>query len=362
MKSKTIDKTLAGLDPRVAALAKALNKKHGSSTITSMHSAPTNTRGYINSGNPIINVILSKKSELGFAMGRIYELYGGEHIGKSTLGMTMMSRCQRSLSGIGYVIDTENGWDKERTLAASVDPSRTLYCDEEFTEYILDEIRTLLIKNGKTPCAIVWDTVAGSTPKSLDGTEIGRGRRGAHAGPMSEGLPKLTKILGRSNAVLLLINQMRDGAIGDLFANKRDKESVKGGKASKFQSAARIRLDYQGDYYRQIKGKHVLHGMVINVTTSKNRHAPNDVRAKLVFQTRGLEGGRFNNALSCLYTLYSWSIIKKQKQDKKFTFAGQSYSPATFEQRYKTDKRFQKFVHKTLDRSFARLFMGEMNE
>lgn len=360
MKSKSSsNKNLGGLDPRVAALATALNKKHGTATITSMRHAPSNAKGYIDSGNPVINVLLSRSSANGFATGRMYELYGGEHVGKSTIAMMTMARCQRALNGIGYVIDSESGWDAQRTMELSVDHAKTLYCDEEFAEYILDEIHTLLIKIGKTPCTIVWDTIAGSTAKALDGVALGRGRRGIHASALSEGLPKLTKLLARSHAVLLMLNQLRNGAIdGNPFTNKRDKESTKGGKAPKFQTAARIIFEYQGDYFRQIKGKHVLFGTIVNIATRKNRFAPNDVRAKLIFQTRGKDGGRFNNALSCLYTLIHWNVIRKQRDAKKFTFNDKAYSVLEWENQYNINRKFRSAVHDALDRSFAHLFLG----
>lgn len=337
-----------------------LNKAHGAGTFVTAMEARANIKQYINSGLPVLNLLLTGVATRGFPVGRIYELYGEPHVGKSTLMCLAMAQCQRQMDGLGCFIDTEGTMTRDRMLSLGIDESSLLICQEIWAENVLHQIELVIEKCGKTPAVIAWDTVASTRSKAHDGAEIGRGRRAALASALSEGMAMLVPTVAKSNAILIACNQKRSGAVdGNPYHTKRKLESTKGGEALKFHAGARIRVDYAGDYYRSAKGVKSQYGFVSRVTMTKNKLVPNDIEAKLIFQSKGVGSGRFNNALSCLHTMQVWEIVPKRFDTSgKFVFQGEKYTVNSFEKLYSENKQFRETVHVAMEKHFSEVFRG----
>jgi len=345
---------------RAQKMMHELNKAHGKNTFVGARDVSANVKAYVDTNIPVLNVLLSGSATRGMATGRIYELYGEEHVGKTTIGCGIIARCQREQDGLGCLIDTESTLTHERMQTLGIVDDSLLCCEEVFAESIIEQIETVVEKCGKHKAVIFWDTVAATRSKSLLGSAIGRGRRGALATVMSEGMTILSKLISRSNCVLIACNQLRDGGIdGNPFHTKRELESTKGGRALKYHAAARIKMEYGSDYYRMVKGVKVHYGMVVNVVTFKNKFAPNDVDAKLVFQSKGKGSGNFNSALSCLHTLQRWGVLpRKVDANGRINFNDEKLTIGTWETKYNEDKKFRDKVHEALERHFSETFRG----
>lgn len=343
-----------------ARLMTSLNKAHGAGTFVPVNDASSNVKGFIDTGIPVLNTVLTGYATRGLPMGRVVEVYGEEHVGKTTLGLMAIARCQHQNDGLGCVIDTESTADRLRMISLGVEESSLLYCEEVWAEAVFDQVASVIEKCGQTPAVLFWDTVAATRSKAHDGVSIGHGRRAALAATMSEGMARLSKILARSRCVLLACNQLRDGGVdGSPFHTKRELEATKGGKALRFHSSARIKMEYASDYYRMIKGTKTHYGFLVNVETSKNKLVPNDVRCRMIFQSKGVGAGQFNNALSCLATLQGWGVLPKKFDARgRIEFNGEQVTIGNWEANYIQDKTFRAAVHDALQRHFAETFLG----
>lgn len=358
MKRKMATKAKQTLTRTQRMLAE-LNKEHGAGTFVHARHARANIRGSVDSGIPLLNVLLSGYVSRGWSLGRIYELYGEPDVGKSTLLCMAIAQCQKQLDGLGCYIDTEGTMTRDRMLALGINEDALLVCEEIWAEAVLQQIERVMQKSGRHAAVIVWDTVASTRSKAHDGAELGRGKRAAVATAMSEGLAMLIPTVAKSRTVVIACNQKRSGAIDGGWHSSRDQESTKGGQALKFHANCRVRVEFSSDYWRSIKGVKTHYGFVSRVTASKSKQTASDVPIKLVFQTKGAGRGKFNNALSCLVTMQMWEIVSKRFDSSgRVAFNGEKYTPAVWEKRYNEDKPFRDSVHTAIERHFQTAFMG----
>ena len=340
-------------------LVQQLNKKHGDGTFVRVNEASSNVKLRFDSGNVVVNTMLSGKTNQGFPSGRIVELYGSEHVGKTTLGCRTMALCQEQHKGVAFVVDTESTLTQGRVVELGVDPQALVYSEERFIEAILSQLRSIVetLAKDQTPAVIFWDTVAGSTSKKTDGYDVGEGRIGTIASALSEGLPPILKSLARSRVCLIACNQLREGFMKGQYATEREKESVKGGAALKFMADARLKLEYQKKHTTIVQKKNVQDGFVVRATLFKNKQGPNDIKGRLVFSTRGEVRG-FNNALSVLHTLVDWGLATHSRSTGRFTLGDTKLTEAQWEDEYKKAGDLMKQAHATLEKHHAEVFRG----
>ena len=359
MKEKAQKKPQAepkAVDSKAARMAVRLNKKFGAGTFVTFDQASSNIKRWLDTGNPIINLLMSGNTRLGIPAGRMYEFYGEEQVGKSTMGCLIAASVQHKYDGLVAIIDTESAMTKGRAVTLGIKEKSMLYCEEVYVEDILTQLDAFIALAGSTPCVIFWDTVAASRSRINANRDIGRGRRADIAAPMSEGLARIAKPLAKSNTILIACNQLRHGDIdGNPYRTKREEESTKGGKALKFHAESRLRFKYISDAYRAVKGKKELQGFIVDIAVTKNKNAPNDMSARLYFQTRGPNSGKFNMALSCLMTGVRWGCIKKSQTTGRFSFDGVQYATAKWEKEYDTNQVFHAKVEHMLQTAYARI-------
>ena len=129
------------------------------------------------------------------------------------------------------------------------------------------EITESLIRSGAVDIVVV-DSVAALTPqKEIEG-DMGDAMMGLQARLMSQALRKLTAIIGKSNCILVFINQIRM-KIGIMFGNP---ETTTGGNALKFYSS--VRLEIRRIESIDGKGDEDAMGNRVRVKVVKNKMAP----------------------------------------------------------------------------------------
>ncbi len=113
---------------------------------------------------------------------------------------------------------------------------------------------------------VVVDSVAALTPKSEIEGDMGDHQVGAQARLMSQAMRKLTASIGRSNCMVIFINQIRM-KIGVMFGNP---ETTSGGNALKFYASVRLDIRRTG----AIKDRDEVVGNSTKVKVVKNKVAP----------------------------------------------------------------------------------------
>lgn len=201
----------------------------------------------------------------GYPRGRIIEMYGPESSGKTTLALHAVAEAQK-LGGIAAFVDAEHALDPvyAKNLGVNIDD---LWVSQPDSGEQALEITESLVRSGAVDIIVV-DSVAALTPqKEIEG-DMGDAQMGIQARLMSQALRKLTAIVGKSNCVIIFINQIRM-KIGVMFGNP---ETTTGGQALKFYTSVRIEI-------RRIesidgKGDEDAVGNRVRVKIVKNKVAP----------------------------------------------------------------------------------------
>ena len=199
----------------------------------------------------------------GYPRGRIFEIYGPESSGKTTLAIHAVAEAQK-LGGIAAIIDAEHAFDRFYAEALGVDVDNLFISQPDNGEQAL-EIADQLISSAAVDLVVI-DSVAALTPKAeIEGT-MGDNKVGLQARLMSQALRKLTSTISKTNTTCIFINQLRE-KIGVSFGNP---ETTTGGNALKFYASVRIDIRKAA----AIKDGDTQLGNLTRVKVVKNKVAP----------------------------------------------------------------------------------------
>ena len=169
----------------------------------------------------------------GLPRGRIVEIYGPESSGKTTLALHAVAEAQKT-GGNAAFIDVEHALDPVYAQALGVDIDSLLVSQPDTGEQAL-EICEALVRSGAIDVVVV-DSVAAMTTKAEIEGEMGDSHVGLQARLMSQGMRKLTSVIGKTNTIVIFINQLRE-KIGVMYGNP---ETTTGGRALKYYASVRI--------------------------------------------------------------------------------------------------------------------------
>jgi recombination protein RecA len=199
----------------------------------------------------------------GLPRGRIVAVFGPESSGKTTVALHVVAEAQK-LGGDAAFIDVEHALDPDYARALGVDIDSLLVSQPDTGEQAL-EITEALVRSGAIDVIVIDSVAAMVTRAEIEG-EMGDSHVGTQARLMSQALRKLTSVIGKSRAIAIFINQLRE-KIGVMYGNP---ETTPGGRALKFYSS--VRLDV-----RRVETLKVGSDMVGNrtkVKVVKNKVAP----------------------------------------------------------------------------------------
>ena len=169
----------------------------------------------------------------GLPKGRIVEIYGPESSGKTTLALHVVAEAQRRGGEVAFV-DAEHALDPTYARALGVKVEDMLISQPDTGEQAL-EITEALVRSGAID-VIVVDSVAALVPRAEIEGEMGDSYVGLQARLMSQALRKLTGAIGKTNCIVIFINQLRE-KVGVMYGNP---EVTTGGRALKFYASVRI--------------------------------------------------------------------------------------------------------------------------
>jgi recombination protein RecA len=199
----------------------------------------------------------------GLPQGRIIEIYGPESSGKTTLTLHVVAEAQKK-GGVCAFVDAEHALDPQYAKKLGVDLDELLISQPDTGEQALEIVDTL-VRSGAVSLIVV-DSVAALVPKSEIEGDMGDMQMGSQARLMSQAMRKLTASIGRSNCMVIFINQIRM-KIGVMFGSP---ETTTGGNALKFYASVRLDIRRIGS----IKEKDDVVGNTTRVKVVKNKVAP----------------------------------------------------------------------------------------
>lgn len=253
-------------------LIKSLNKEQGSRVAYNLavDESPTHVKRWISTGSKQLDWICANKPEGGLPEGRIVEIFGPPSIGKSHIA-TQIARSTQEMGGIVVYIDTENATSVENLQLLGVDVSkRFVYVDTHCTEEVLAIAEKTILKakalDKDVPVTVIWDSVAASSPKAELLGDYDKDSIGLQARAISKGMRKITGVIGQTNSLFVILNQIRT-KIGVMYG---DPDTTPGGKAIPFHSSTRIKLGAG----QPIKDGDDVIGINVWAKTVKNKVAP----------------------------------------------------------------------------------------
>lgn len=167
----------------------------------------------------------------GWPRGRIVELFGAEHSGKTTLCLHAMAEAQKY--GVVAFIDTEHRAELNYASALDVDCESLIFNQPSGGEDAFMKIEKML--ETKLFSLIVLDSIAHAKPKVVESSDIDSANIGAHAKMLTKVMDRVGKKLG--STCLLMTNQIRKDPSG-----YGSGETTPGGLAVKFDASLRVRL------------------------------------------------------------------------------------------------------------------------
>ncbi len=239
---------------------KSIEKQHGKGSIMKLGEAVNMNIEVISTGCISLDLALGVG---GVPRGRVVEIFGPESSGKTTVALHAIAQAQKD-GGMAAFIDAEHALDPLYARKLGVDINNLLVSQPDSGEQAL-EIAEALVRSGAVDIVVI-DSVAALVPRAeLDG-EMGDIHVGLQARLMSQALRKLTAHIGKSNACVLFINQIRE-KVGVIYGSN---ETTTGGRALKFYSSVRIEVR-KGEAIKQ--GTDMI-GNKTRVKVVKNKVAP----------------------------------------------------------------------------------------
>ena len=116
------------------------------------------------------------------------------------------------------------------------------------------------------PVTVIWDSVAATSPKAELLGDYDKETIGLQARVISKGMRKITGVIGQTNSLFVILNQIRT-KVGVMYG---DPTTTPGGKAIPFHSSIRIKLGAG----QQIKEGDDVIGINVSAKTIKNKVAP----------------------------------------------------------------------------------------
>lgn len=192
------------------------------------------TEDVINSGSVGLNCALGIG---GIARGRVYEIFGWESSGKSTLCQTIVGEAQKA--GIKCIyVDAENSIDRKyaEALGVNLDDLYIVQMDETAGEGAYNKVDRL-VETGEFGL-VIYDSYNALQPKSVVEGEVGDSAIGKHARMLGQAVVKANYLSAKHNTTFIFIGQLRE-KIGVMYGSP---QTTQGGNALKFYAHVRMEV------------------------------------------------------------------------------------------------------------------------
>jgi recombination protein RecA len=207
----------------------------------------SNVSGYISTQSLALNKALGLP---GVPRGRLIEVSGDEHTGKSTVLDHLFAETQR-IGGTAILIDPEVGRDAKYTRGIGVDADKLFspqpkdgkfFTIEQVFSFIGRTCDYFREKDPNRTVLIGVDSIAGLPTEEDTKREAGELKPGDAAKSIHHGLRTTIQRIAQTNITLVFVNQLYDNIGGFGF----DQRKEYGGRAIRYHASVRMRLNRMG--------------------------------------------------------------------------------------------------------------------
>lgn len=230
----------------------------------------SNVRSYVSTQSLEIDKLLNG---LGIPTGRVTEIYGPPHIGKSTLLDHIFASVQK-MGGVAILADTEGARDSRYSQNIGVDLDALRYLEFERDQLYIENIITRIYqtvefwsqKAPELPVVIGWDALGGTATKDELEKKLEKAANVAGAAQiLRTACRQLPSKLGNTNVAVVVCNHEYENINTAKFGKKRE---TYGGAAIRHLASIRMQLFNRG-YIKTTNGEIV--GRETGVKLVKNR-------------------------------------------------------------------------------------------
>ena len=279
---------------------------------------------WITTGDPIFDMIAGG----GMPRGRIVEVFGQEHSGKSAIMASTAAGLQQR-GGSAIYIDGEHAIDMDfnnRCYGLKLDSKTFEVMQPLYLEEVLDIFDIITKDPSISPDLIILDSIAGCKPKDIVTAAADKeARLGMHAKMMGLLMEKAKLLCSTRNMVFAMTNQLR-GAIGtSRFEqnqgtgsgfNPMETYTTPGGFAPRYYASCRMRLEYggnvKGSIFNPMSGEteEIRVANEIKVLNIKNKCATPFLKGKTRFDFPfSTQKGGWNAGLAMLDVLEAIGVV-----------------------------------------------------
>jgi len=219
-------------------------------------------------GIPQLDLALGRP---GWPAGRMGEISGFEHTGKTSLVLAAAGAMQRAGGHVVWV-DAERAFSPEWAAVNGADPNAIDLAEADTIEGIFACIEKTLesyakLDEGRPPLLIGVDSVTSVPSTEMFEKAFGEVQRiGTDARAIRVGMRKINSKIAASKAVVLFINHSVANP-----ASPFNPSVSAGGHALKFNAALRIQLARHKNVQEEQDDVKVYRGMEVGITVEKNR-------------------------------------------------------------------------------------------
>lgn len=212
----------------------------------------------------------------GWPVGRISEVWGPEHAGKTTAAYWAVAAAQRKFPDrMAAWVDMEQTFDSTWAEKNGVDLSRLWIHHPTTAEDVADSVKEFTTSG---LCSIVvLDSIGGMIARA----EIEKDADDATVGLVAKTVTRMVKICApvcyQNNTTVLVINQVR-AKIGSYGAD----EDTGGGWALKHVTTVKVQVRRGEGVKAKIMGQDITIGHKVSARIQKNKAAPNGGRVEIM--------------------------------------------------------------------------------
>ena len=274
-KKKKKAETEDQFEKQLALANKAITKKYGD-VVSTLEEHGDMDIPTISTGCLSLDLALGNG---GMGLGRVYEIFGPNSGGKSTLGVNVVIQGQRRGLRCCYV-DAEHAVDPKLFRAYGVNTKDLVLVQGYDGEENLD-ILERFIKTGAFSVAVV-DSVSALIPRGEADADIDENQVALQARLMSKALRKITPIANQTQTTLIFINQLRMKIGG--YGNP---ETTTGGEALAFYATGRVSVRGPEAKKRRIvddtTGEVIGHNTIFEIVKNKLAAPFKKAEVKLIY-------------------------------------------------------------------------------
>ena len=283
----------AEMKPEVAAIIAELNKKYKKNVITQgMKSTQKVSTGMIT---------LDKLTQGGFPIGRWTMLFGDKGTCKTSLCKQMAGEMVKAGKMV-VIVDAEGTWSPEYAKTLGLDTNKLIVNKPDS----LEEGITIIQKFAPIADLIIYDSIIAVAPIAEIERDIEQETRALIPRKLSQFFRITTPIIGKSNAVVILVNQVR------VDLNKYGMKSYPGGNALGHYCSFILQL-WRGSKAdspkKKVNGKEIESGFKIFAKVTKTKIS--DTEGQTVSFNYQYKGEHFNKEDEIMQLAELGSLIER---------------------------------------------------